>query len=606
VIAQEIKPGGMKSSLTMDKKITDFIEVHFVGLCGILMFLFYLIINLLPRFVQRLAKYDLPLFDAIFIVLGTGLVIYEVIPKQVDPIASRFRYWFIQVTDRLTPQSTLVLLFALTAIGFYLRFNNLGDRSIWFDEAVTSYAAIGLLEHGTPVLPSGIEYTRALLNTYLIALSFNILGISEFSARIVSVIFGTFTIPLVYLLGKELGKRIGLIAALMITFSAFEILWAREARMYAQFQFFYLLTAYLFYMGLKKDNSKLFLFSGISFIFAWYSHVFSLLFIPVAVSYILLCKRKEFLKNKYFIYTTLGILGLAFVYMIVRGKTPVDYMPLSVPMWAQHTVLHYVFAFVLSTLLILVFISTMISLLSWKFGIYRDRTHLYFILNFFIPFIFLCIYPWKYYRYAFFIFPFLVILASHAIEFYILQNDVKTMWDQLSNKLKLRRELISKTKTVVTMMFILLLFVQVASDSYLNSRDSYANIIVTRDNWKKAGEFVKEHLGVDDKIATTVSLTTLYYVGQVDYLVCQYEIVNYTNSDGESVDRYAGIDILDNYDLFMQKVTTGKGWLIADQGRLDGYWTDPKVRDYIRNNMTYYPEGSDETIEVYSWGNVRF
>ncbi|MCK4250890.1 hypothetical protein KAX97_05555, partial [candidate division WOR-3 bacterium] len=145
----------------MIEKIKHFTESHFIGLVGLLMFFFYLIVNLLPKFVQRLAKYDLPLIDVTFIVLGTGLVIYSFIHKQVDNIASRFRYW-LQVTDRLTPKSILVIIFALTAIGFYLRFNNLGDRSFWIDEAITSYAAIGLLEHGTPVLPSGVVYNRAL------------------------------------------------------------------------------------------------------------------------------------------------------------------------------------------------------------------------------------------------------------------------------------------------------------------------------------------------------------------------------------------------------------------------------------------------------------
>jgi 4-amino-4-deoxy-L-arabinose transferase-like glycosyltransferase len=509
-----------------------------------------MIINQLPKFVPRLAKYEsLPVFDVIFIVLGTGLVIYDFIPKQVDYIASKFRYWLIQVTDRLTPKSTLVIIVALTAIGFYLRFNNLGDRSFWYDEAITSYAAIGLLDHGTPVMPSGEAYTRALLNTYLIALSFKTLGISEFSARIVSVIFGTLIIPLVYLLGKEFkSKRVGLIAALLITFSAFEILWAREARMYAQFQFFYLLTVYLFYISLKKDNYKLFLFSGISFILAWYSHRLSLCFVPVAVTYILLCKRKEFLKNKYFIYATFGILGLAFVYMALTGKTPFDYLSSTVQRWAQHTALHYVFAFVLSTLLILVAINSAISLILWKFKIHRDRAHLYFMLNFFIPFIFLSLYPWRYYRYAFFIFPFLVILASNAIDFHALQNGVNTMWNQLSDKLKLRKELITNVKKVIIIMLILLLFIQVSSDIYLNSQDSYANIIVTRDNWKKAGEFVKDHLSEDDKIATTVPITTLYYVGRVDY-----RIYNYTNNNGTLTDRCTGAIILSDYNLFMQK-----------------------------------------------------
>jgi hypothetical protein len=587
----------------MSNKIEHFIEAHFVGLFGLLMFFFYLIINLLPKFVPRLAKYEsLPLFDIIFIVLGTGLVIYDFIPKQVDSIASRFRDWLAQVTDRLTPKSTLVILFALITIGFYLRFNNLGDNSFSTDEAITTYASIGLLEHGTPVLPSGIVYNRALLNSYLIALSFDIFGISEVSARIISVIFGTLTVPLVYLLGKELGKRTGLIAALLMTFSVFEIAVAQEARMYAQFQFFYLLTAYLFYMSLKKDSSKLFLFSGISFIFAWYSHVFSLFFIPVAVTYILLCKRREFLKDKYFVYATLVIMGLAFMYVMVSGKTPLDYMPLNVPMWAQHTVLHYVFAEVLSTLLILVIISSITSLILWKFGIHENKDQLYFMINFFIPFVILSIYPWKYFKYAIFIFPFLIILASNAVDFYAIQNRINNaICIRISNAFKLKNEFVSNMKIVIIFILITLLFIQISSDIYGLSQDTFQ---LSDENWKKGGGFVKEHLDGGDKIATTVSLTTLYYVGRVDYLVWQYEFINYTNSDGESVDWYTGIVILDNYDLFVQKVNTGKGWLIADRFRLDAYWIDPKVRDYIRNNMTYYPEGSDETIEVYSWGNA--
>ena len=361
--------------MIMDRKTKHFIEVHFVGLFGILVFLIYLMLNQLPEFIPKLAKYDLPLLDTILIVLGTGMVAYDCILKQIDHISSRFRYWLVRITDQLTPISIFFILVALTAIGFYLRFNDLGCRSFWTDEVITSYAAIGLLEHGAPVMPSGEVYTRALLNTYLIALSFKIFGISESSARIVSVIFGTLMIPLAYLLGKEFeSKRVGIIAALLITFSAFEILWAREARMYAQFQFFYLLTAYLFYVSLKKTNSKLLLLSGISFIFAWYSHVLSLCFVPVAITYIIFHKRKEFLENKYFVYVSLAVMGLALVYMILTGKTPIDYYPSSAPKWGQHTVLHYAFSPKLFTLFVLASISGTVSLILWKFEMYKIKT----------------------------------------------------------------------------------------------------------------------------------------------------------------------------------------------------------------------------------------
>jgi len=81
----------IKDGLIVKIKIKHFIELHFIGLFGILMFLFYVIINQLPELISKLTKYDLPTIDLIYIVLGTGLVIYEFIPKQVDYIASRFR-----------------------------------------------------------------------------------------------------------------------------------------------------------------------------------------------------------------------------------------------------------------------------------------------------------------------------------------------------------------------------------------------------------------------------------------------------------------------------------------------------------------------------------
>lgn len=578
----------------MDGKTKHFIEAHFVGLFGILVFLLYLILNQLPEFIPKLAKYDLSLLDTILIVLGTGMVAYDCMLKQIDHIYSRFRYWLIRITDQLTPISIFFILIALTAIGFYLRFNDLGYRSFWTDEAITSYAAIGLLEHGAPVMPSGEVYTRALLNTYLIALSFKIFGISESSARIVSVIFGTLMIPLAYLLGKEFeSKRVGIIAALLITFSAFEILWAREARMYAQFQFFYLLTAYLFYVSLKKTNSKLLLLSGISFIFAWYSHVLSLCFVPVAITYIIFHKRKEFLENKYFVYVSLAVMGLALVYMILTGKTPIDYYPSSAPKWGQHTVLHYAFSPKLFTLFVLASISGIVSLILWKFEMYKNKGYLYFIISFFIPFMILSASPWKTVRYAFFIFPFLVILASGAIDFYVIRN-----WGDGNRKVK--SELVKSMKTVISITVILLVCIQVCSDIYFISHDSYNIYHDCPENWKKAGEFVKEHMGEDDKIATTLPLATLYYVGRVDYGIPG----GFGDIDDAVTltDRTTGAILFNDYNQFIQKINTEKGWVIADRCRLDGRRTDSKVREYIRNNMTYHPEGSDETVEVYSWG----
>ena len=94
------------------------------------------------------------------------------------------------------------ILFLLIS-GFILRIYDLGIQSFWFDEAISSTAAVAFLETGTPTFPSGLVYSRAILNTFLIALSFKIFGITEFAARLPSVMFGMLTILLVYLMGSK-------------------------------------------------------------------------------------------------------------------------------------------------------------------------------------------------------------------------------------------------------------------------------------------------------------------------------------------------------------------------------------------------------------------
>ena len=153
-------------------------------------------------------------------------------------------------TAELSPESkiSIALVLLLTICGFLLRIYHLGAPSFWMDEAISSNVAAALVKQGTPSFPSGVIYMRSILNTFFISLSFRIFSISEFSARFPSVIFGTLTIPLVYLIGVKLGNRkIALISALFITFSVMEIAWSRQARMYQQLQFFYLASVYFFY-----------------------------------------------------------------------------------------------------------------------------------------------------------------------------------------------------------------------------------------------------------------------------------------------------------------------------------------------------------------------
>ena len=578
--------------------IKSFIGTHIVGLFGVILLLPYVAFYLLE------GSLSIGKLDKIIIILGACLLISELIPEQIR--SSLGSYPLMHTLDKFISKYGILFLCFLIIIGFYLRFNNLGNLSFWVDEVTTTYAAIGILQQGTPVFPSGMPYTRSILNTSLIAFFFKIFGISEFSARIVSVIFGTLTIPLVYLMGaKVANKRVGLLAAVLITFSVWEILWAREARMYAQFQFFYLLTAYLFFLGLERNNLKALLFSVIAFICAFLSHRLALTFLPVAFIYILLYKR-EVLKIRYVVSGILISAGLALVYMIIRGKTPFEYIPSSAPIWGQKPFYFYALTPDLRILFILVVVGIIISMILWKVEVFENKnSNSYLLLNFFIPFIILSLNLWKAPRYAFYIFPLLVLSASYAIDLYIIRNVInEDVCTQISNKFKIKEELVRNFAFAVLFIMIVLLLMQIAFSvgAFSISQKDHGTIHdgITHSNWKKAGEFVESKRVEGDKIITTLPHAALYYSGRADYYIKQIEHKGIMNKEGQLVDRHTGAIILTTYDSFMQIVRSSRGWVIVDY-KIDRYYTDPRVREYIRNNMTFHPEGSDDTIEVYSW-----
>jgi 4-amino-4-deoxy-L-arabinose transferase-like glycosyltransferase len=140
----------------------------------------------------------------------------------------------------------------LGALG--LRLTGLWELGLGFDELQHIYAARGLNQAGAPVLPSGMYYGRSLAFTYLVAKSVALFGDTAGAARLPSVLFSTATVGLVFLLGRRtVGTAAGLLAAALLAVAPFELTWARTARMYAVYQFFYILAAYAFYRGFEAE-----------------------------------------------------------------------------------------------------------------------------------------------------------------------------------------------------------------------------------------------------------------------------------------------------------------------------------------------------------------
>ena len=110
--------------------------------------------------------------------------------------------------------------------------------------------------------------SRKPLHNLFIALMFFITGVKDYAPFFVSLIFSLFSIGGIYLLGKTFyDKRTGAIAALVLSASAYFLMYSRAARGIADSIFFFLLGTYFYYLSsiLSERRFKRLILSGLFF-----------------------------------------------------------------------------------------------------------------------------------------------------------------------------------------------------------------------------------------------------------------------------------------------------------------------------------------------------
>jgi hypothetical protein len=166
-------------------------------------------------------------------------------------IKSEIRTYFKDRTNIIV-FSILILAIIYAAL---VRSINLDVLAYWGDDGMTVTGTLGVVEHGYPLLQSGNIMYHTMFSFYLRALPTILLGLNEISLRLPSAILGILTVPLIFLLVKELiNKYAGLLAAIIVSLNIWQIEYSRETRWYQEFQFLYLLSIYLFYTGFFKNK----------------------------------------------------------------------------------------------------------------------------------------------------------------------------------------------------------------------------------------------------------------------------------------------------------------------------------------------------------------
>ncbi len=174
---------------------------------------------------------------------------------------------------------TALWLWSIVALGAVLRLIALGHKSFWIDEI----ASVVIARKPSAAFWHFLWHDEGNMALYYMLLRpWLHLGNSEAVVRLLSVLPGVLTIPLMYLLGKRLfGRDTGILAAALFALNACAIGSSQEARAYSFLVLAVVVSTYCFVRLVEEPSYRLAVEYGIVAGLTCYLHYFGVL-VPAA------------------------------------------------------------------------------------------------------------------------------------------------------------------------------------------------------------------------------------------------------------------------------------------------------------------------------------
>ena len=195
------------------------------------------------------------------------------------------------MTSDRTHSTVLWVLAGLTGLGIAVRFISLGVQSYHHDEVITAARVIpGEFEHMLRQV-KGSESNPPLYYVFAWAWA-KAFGTGEIGLRSLSALFGAATIPVAYLIGRELASnRAGLIAAALLAVNPMLIWYSQEARSYAVLVFFGTLALLFFVRALRSWSGRDLALWALASALALCSHYFAVFAVAIEAVWLLIAMR---------------------------------------------------------------------------------------------------------------------------------------------------------------------------------------------------------------------------------------------------------------------------------------------------------------------------
>jgi 4-amino-4-deoxy-L-arabinose transferase-like glycosyltransferase len=225
----------------------------------------------------------------------------------------------LQTTRRLLGPG-IEWLVASVVVATALRCLRLEQNSLWFDEVTSLLTARAPLAELPAVALEGHALNPPLY-FWLLHVVLSVLGESETALRLISVIAGILTIPLMWLLAREItgSTRAANLSGVLLAIHPLHIWFSQEARPYALLVLLQAAALYCLAVALKGRGRRWWAGFVVSSSLAILTHVFGLIHLLVGASWVVFRPHRRALLGRYVI-VTLGILAIVSPFLILLAR----------------------------------------------------------------------------------------------------------------------------------------------------------------------------------------------------------------------------------------------------------------------------------------------
>jgi 4-amino-4-deoxy-L-arabinose transferase-like glycosyltransferase len=209
----------------------------------------------------------------------------------------------------------IIPIIIIVGLAFFLRFWDLGWNGFNGDESIYSGQAASLLGEQDYLKNFAIFRAHPLFLQSMVSITFAIFGITDSTARLVPVIFGTLTVFFTYLVAKELfDRKVGLMSCLVLALLPFHIVFTRQVLVDIPLSFFLMLFLYFIIKYKITENTIYSYWTGVSSGLCLISKEIGIITIPIFVIFTLLTHKLKL--NKFLIFLS-GFLSGLFPYFFL-------------------------------------------------------------------------------------------------------------------------------------------------------------------------------------------------------------------------------------------------------------------------------------------------